>query len=87
MTPSELESLKSTFKVSGIMEFEVLEPQEEGVDFEGYASKVALYPCMFSSSRRLPFCRPVHNMLDYLHLAPAQLHTNAWRILVSYYVI
>lgn len=49
VTPGKLESLKSTFMVLGIIEFEVPSPNEGVIDFERYALKVALYPSMFSS--------------------------------------
>lgn len=47
VTSDELESLKSTLY---IVEFVVPEPHEEVVDYEGYATKVALYLSMFLSS-------------------------------------
>lgn len=43
VTPSEFESLKSTLKVPNIMEFVVSMPQEGAIDFDSYASKMALY--------------------------------------------
>lgn len=86
-TPGKLESLMLNFKVLGIIEFEVPSSNEGIIDSEGYASKVALYHSMFSSSLRLPFCHPVCDVLDFLCLAPTQLLPNGWRILISCCVI
>lgn len=54
---------------------------------DGLAAKVALFPLMFANELRLPFCHPIRNVLDYLCLAPAQLHPNTWWILVLCCVI
>lgn len=44
VTPNELDSLKMQYKVSGIIELEVMSLDEGVVDFEGFTSKVAIYP-------------------------------------------
>lgn len=42
---------------------------------------------MFSNSLRLPFYHLVQDVLDYLSLAPSQLHPNALMILLSCCVV
>lgn len=47
------------------------------VDDASLAMKVALFPLMLANRLWLPLCCPIRNVLDYLDLAPAQLHQNA----------
>lgn len=77
-----LPSLASTYHDLNNVVFEDPRPHEGAVDDEAYASKVALFPSMFSCGLRLPLPRPVRNLLDHLGLAPSQLHLNSWRILM-----
>lgn len=83
VTPSELESLNTTYKVLGIVKLEVSFLDEGTVDSKGCVLKVAVHPSMFSGGLRLPFYHSVRDVLHYLCLVPTQLHPNAWRILVS----
>lgn len=66
---------------------EVLGPRQGAVDSEELMEKVDLFLMMFSNSLRLPFCRPVQDILDFIQLALTQLHPNAWRILMSRCII
>lgn len=52
------------------------------VDADGMATRVDLFSLMFSNGLQLPFCRLIRDILNFLKLAPAQLHPNAWRIMV-----
>lgn len=70
MTPCQLESLKLEYKGLGIVYFEVPSPEEGAIDSEGFSSKVVLYPTKFSSSLRLPFYRPIRDVLDFIGVAP-----------------
>lgn len=63
--------------------FEFLRSDEGVIDSEGYVYKVALFPLMFLDGLRLPFYRLVQDVLDMAGMASAQLHPNAWRILVG----
>lgn len=47
------------------------------VDEEGFSDKVALTMCALTHELRLPFCHPLHNILDLLLIAPTQLHPYA----------
>lgn len=67
MTPSELESLKTKFKVLGIVELEV-SSLDEGTR---HHLKVVLYPSMFSSGLKLPFFHPFRDVMDFMSLAHA----------------
>lgn len=67
----------------GIPDSVVLEvPLQGAIDEKGFTEKVALTVGSISHGLWLPFCRPVRDILDYSKLAPGQLHSNAWRILM-----
>lgn len=83
MAPGKLESLMMEYKVPCIVDLVVLSPYEGAVDSKGFA----LYLAMFSSGLRLSFCHPVHDVLDFMGVAPTQLHPNAWRVVVCCCVI
>lgn len=57
------------------------------MDDAGLATKVALFPMIFANGLRLPFYHLIRNVLDLLDLEPAQLHPNAWMLLVASCVI
>lgn len=65
------------YKVLGVINLVVPSLDEGFVDSEGFTSKVALYPTMFSSGLRLPFCCPICGLLDFKGMAPVELHPNA----------
>lgn len=48
-------------------------------DDEGFSGRVTLIVALLAHGLRLPFCRPLHDILDLLNLAPAQLHPFALR--------
>lgn len=57
------------------------------VDSDGMASRVALYPLMLTNDLHLLLCCLIRDVLNFLGLALAQLHLNAWRLLVANCVI
>lgn len=63
--------------------FEVPQLDEGVVDPEGFTYKVALFPSMFSDGFLLPFCLLVCDVQDMTGVAPTQLLSNAWRLLVG----
>lgn len=76
-SPEFLQLLVSTYHILDIVAFEALASYEMAVGLDGLASRVILFPSIFSCGRRLPFPLPVHEVLYNLELAPAQLHPNA----------
>lgn len=76
VTPGELESLRTKYKVPCIVNLVVSLPNEGAVDSGGLASKVTLYPAMFSNGLRLTFFRPVHDVLDFVGMTHTQLYPN-----------
>lgn len=78
-----LDALHSSYEIPSFVVLEGLKLWHGAVNSGGNAEKVALYVSMFSHSLRLPFCRPIRDVLDFLGLALAQVHPNAWRILTS----
>lgn len=85
LTMTDLRKLRDSY---GILDSVVLEvPLHWAIDSEGFPEKVALTACALSHGLLLPFCRLVHGVLDYLKLAPAQLHSNAWRVLMCCCVV
>lgn len=51
--------------------FEVPGSQEGAINVNGFALHIALFPSMFSYGLRLPFPRPIRDVLDHLKLAPS----------------
>lgn len=76
-------------EVQGVSIIDLVVPSldEGAMDSEGFMLKVTLYPTMFSSSLRRPFCHPIRDVLDFVGAASAQLCPNSWRILMCYYII
>lgn len=79
---SDLNTVRSSYGVSDSIVLEAPKAHRGVVDLE-----VALFPSMIAKGLRLPFCRPVQNVLDYLALASSQLHLNTWIILMSCYIV
>lgn len=66
----------------------VLEVASSGCcDDEGFAGKVAITIPLLSHGLRLSFCHPLHDILELLDLAPAQLHPFALRVYLCAYII
>lgn len=63
---ADLYSLWALFAIpnSGILE--VLKPNFNAVGTEDFAEKVTLFLSMFKNGLRVPFCRPICEVLDYL---------------------
>lgn len=49
-------------------------PEAENCDEEGLVGKLAIPMTLLSHELRLPFYRPLRDILDHLGLAPTQLH-------------
>lgn len=69
--------MRSWYRVPDSMTLELSECRHGVVDFEGFATRVALYSLMFFMGLRLTFYYHVCNVLDFLGLAPSQLAPNA----------
>lgn len=87
VNPTELEELKVTYRIPSKVDFVVPFSTERAVNSKGYGTKVLVYPIMFSCGLRLPFCRPMREVLGFFKLTPAQLTPSSWRILISCCVI
>lgn len=87
MAVGKLDSLRQEYNVPRITNLKVLRLDEGATNLEGFTYKVAFYPAILSDGLQLPFCHPIHDVLDTVGVALAQLHPNTWRILVSCYVI
>lgn len=69
------------------MVLEVPVPRERAVGADGLATRVTLFPSMFSCGLKLHFPHPVCEILHRLGLALAQFHPNAWWILICYCIL
>lgn len=87
LSVADLQALRRAYDIPELAVMEILGHRIATVDSDGMASWVALYPLMFANGLQLLFCRHIHDILNFLGLAPAQLHPNAWRLLVVSCVI
>ena len=62
-------------------------PSDEERACHSYANEVCFYEVNFVSGLRFPIHPFVRELFSYLHLAPAQLVPNSWRILISCMVV
>lgn len=81
----DLRVLRGTFCIPHSVALEAPGHHAAVVDDASLATKVALFLLMFATGLRLTFCHLIRNVLDYLNLAPVQLHPNAWQLLVASY--
>lgn len=81
-SPKFLQSLVSTYRIPNTVAFKALTPCERAVSVDGSKLCIALFLIMFSYGLKLPFPHPVSEFLHHLGLDPAQLHLNAWWILI-----
>ena len=58
-------------------------PSDEDRAYYSYVEEVCFYEADFTSDIRLPIHPFVRELFVYLHLAPAQLVPNSWRIIIS----
>lgn len=64
--PADLRTLRGALRVPASVVLEVPNPSIAVVDPEGMAAKLSFFPLMFANRQRLPFCRPIRDVLDYL---------------------
>lgn len=83
MSKTDLRSFCRAYPLPDETSIEVPSPCATLVDEDGLAPLVALFPQMFDIRLRLPICCPVSEVLDFLQLAPTQLHPNAWRLVLA----
>lgn len=62
--------LKDSYVLLVTVALEVPGTYKGAVDFEGHVTKMALYHGMFTNGLWRPFCRLVHEVLEFLSLAP-----------------
>lgn len=77
ISADDLRALRRMYNIPKLVVLKVPRRRIAAMDFDGMDSWVALYLLMFVIGLRLPFCRPIHDVLNFLGLAPAQLHTYA----------
>lgn len=62
-------------------------PSMGTVDKDGFSGRVALPICALTHSLLLPFCCSFRDVLDFLLLAFAQLHSHACRVFLCSFVV
>ena len=67
--------------------FRIRIPSDEDRSCRSYADEVCFYKADFASGLRLPIHPFIMELFAYLHLAPAQLVPNSWRIVISCMVV
>lgn len=65
-------AIKEEFRILAIAIMKV--PEDGCCDDEGITEKVTIHVSFLSHGLKLPFYRPLQDILDLLSLAPAQLH-------------
>lgn len=86
-TTIDLKRLRDTYRIPKSVVLEVPGPRHGATNSMGVVDEDALPIVAFSHRLRLLFCRPVHDILNYLGLASTQLHPNARWILMCFCVI
>lgn len=87
VSADDLQALRRTYNILKLAVLEIHRRRVATMDFDGMASQVALYPLMIANYLHLPFCHLIQDVLNFLKLAPAQLHPNTLQLLVASYVI
>lgn len=85
--PSALQAFRAKYNIPVSRVLEVPGCHVPAVDVDEMVGRVPLYHLMFPNGLHLPICHLVRNVLNLLGLAPAQLHLNAWQLLVASCII
>lgn len=85
VTPEYLESLLEEFQIPG--DVELIVPSLNDLPFRPRLDGVTLSAEFFRAGLHLPFHPFLRWALQRLNVAPMQLSANAYRILISYFVL
>ena len=77
--------IKDRFQFPDLLRIRI--PSDEDRAYHSYADEVCFYEADFTSGLSLPVHPFVRGLFTYLHLAPAQLVPNSWRIVISCMVV
>ncbi|XP_058076380.1 uncharacterized protein LOC131224961 [Magnolia sinica] len=85
LTESQMERIWSEFEILNSVQIRALEPHDTAdAPAEG---EVAIFLCALQCGLRLPLHPFVRALTAYLGLAPGQFTPNAWRVLISSFII
>lgn len=66
VTVDDLWAFRAKYDIPSTLKLEVPDHREALVNAHGMAGRMALYPLMFANGLRLPFCRPIRDILNFL---------------------
>lgn len=85
LSEEDLTHLKISYDIPWSISFEL--PPNEVIDGESYALNATIIESFLRNGFWLSFICLVHDILDFIQIAYAQLHAAAWYMLMSCYVV